>query len=161
MNEEAEGLKEIKRALDEMGAQWMEKVNGVTGLSAGECFRQVKAGQMTITEARIELFEGESEEEVFRFERLMGNAQTVRMDQVENLVEDWTRNQDDGLMVDLAGLMRNQTIPHNAYGRVNATLIIRLTRVTVYSVIHFCVQLFETPEVVVTFLLKGAGVFIE
>jgi hypothetical protein len=68
----AEGLREIKKALDEKRVQCAEKMQGVTELNAEECFRQVKTGQMTIMEARIVLFAGESEDEAFLFEQLMG-----------------------------------------------------------------------------------------
>jgi hypothetical protein len=61
---------------------------------------------MTITEARIVLFGEESEEEAFRFEQTLGNTYTIPTDRVENLVDDWRRNQDDRMMMDLAGLVR-------------------------------------------------------
>jgi hypothetical protein len=107
MKELADGLREIKMALDEMRAEWAMKPQNVTGLSAEECFMQLKAGQMTDTEARMTLFDGESEEEAFRFEQLMGNTYMAPMDRVDDLVENWRRNQDDERLVeDLAGLMR-------------------------------------------------------
>jgi hypothetical protein len=83
-------------------------MQSVTGLCAEECFRQVKIGQMTATEVRMMLFDGQSEKEAFRFEQLMGNTYTIPMDRVEDLVENWRRNQEDeGLVENLAGLMRH------------------------------------------------------
>jgi hypothetical protein len=104
MKELSEGLREIKVALDEMRAQWAEKMQGVTGLSAKKCFRQVKAGQMTVTEARSAFFDGKSEEETSRFEQLIRCTYARRTDEVGNTIGEPRLDHEDGPLADLAGL---------------------------------------------------------
>jgi hypothetical protein len=58
---------------------------------------------MTITGARIVSFDGESEEETFRFEQLLGNTCTVRTDEIVGMIGEVGLDQDDRM---LAGLMR-------------------------------------------------------
>jgi hypothetical protein len=60
------GLRNIKKASDDTKTQWIEKE-----LSAAECVRQVKASQMTVTEARNASV-GEETQEAFCFEQSMG-----------------------------------------------------------------------------------------
>jgi preprotein translocase subunit Sec61beta len=65
----------------------------VTEMSAEECFRKVKAGQTTVTEARIARFNEQSEEEGFRFEQ----------DEAGDMIGDLVLDREDDI---LAGMIR-------------------------------------------------------
>jgi hypothetical protein len=55
------GLRGIRRTLEERKTQWVDRRRRVTVISAEECVRSVRAGQMTMTEARNELMNAEDE----------------------------------------------------------------------------------------------------
>jgi hypothetical protein len=71
-----DALRWIRRSLEERRAQWVDRRERTRKLSTvEECFRKVKAGEISETDARNEVACLEIEE-AYRFEQLMGNVHT-------------------------------------------------------------------------------------
>jgi hypothetical protein len=70
------------------------KRQSVTDMSEEECCRKVKAGQMTVAEARMALF-AVSEEEAFCFEQLMGYTYTAWADVVGDMIGEFVGRFDE------------------------------------------------------------------